>query len=657
MRIRKSVFRQSLTPIAAGVIMALGASAAHAFQFKLDNGVEGSFDTTISYGIAIRTKNPDGNLIGLANGGNSRSVNEDDGNIFYRKNDVYSSVLKATHDAEVRYGRFGAFMRGTYFYDFENHDNPNLGPEGRKRIGRDAKILDAYVSGSFNLLPSAPLRVRVGQQVVSWGESTFIPNGINVINPVDISKLRIPGSELKEAFIPSKMLWISQELSKSASVEGFVLANFDKIKLDPRGSYFSNNDFASDDSWKVFVGFGRRKDNRTPLTNPALFSPAQLAASPAIAQLNRATIGLLGNPDAAAAIWAPRSSDRDPKDTGQYGLAFRYLASELNNTEFGLYHINYHSRIPLFSGIKGTPTSALTGTAVLASYCSNAALSSLCHTGSATYFAEYPENIKLYGVSFNTAGPAGIAIQGEYSYRPNLPLQYSTPELLLAALGAPNLISGFTQIPGAPAGATAAALVPNGTYQRGWERVKASQFQVTGTKAFPNVLGAEQAVLVGEFGYTKYHNLNNTVKFNGPAVYLPATALGAVASGANALQEDGFTTSASYGYRLVGRAEYPSVFMGVNVAPRVAFSHDLKGVSQTFNEGVRSLSLGTSFDYQKKLLVDVSYTMYGGGRTYCGTDVPATAQSSVAGQPVSFCSSANPIKDRDFVSLSISYSF
>jgi hypothetical protein len=228
---------------------------------------------------------------------------------------------------------------------------------------------------------------------------------------------------------------------------------------------------------------------------------------------------------------------------------------------------------------------------------------------------------------------------------------------VLAALGAPNLISGFTQIPGAPAGATAAALVPNGTYQRGWERVKASQFQVTGTKAFPNVLGAEQAVLVGEFGYTKYHNLNNTVKFNGPAVYLPATALGAVASGANALQEDGFTTSASYGYRLVGRAEYPSVFMGVNVAPRVAFSHDLKGVSQTFNEGVRSLSLGTSFDYQKKLLVDVSYTMYGGGRTYCGTDVPATAQSSVAGQPVSFCSSANPIKDRDFVSLSISYSF
>jgi hypothetical protein len=200
-------------------------------------------------------------------------------------------------------------------------------------------------------------------------------------------------------------------------------------------------------------------------------------------------------------------------------------------------------------------------------------------------------------------------------------------------------------------------LVPNGTYQRGWERVKASQFQVTGTKAFPNVLGAEQAVVVGEFGYTKYHNLPSEVKFNGPAVFLPATQLGAIAAGGNAVQADGFVTSTSYGYRLVGRAEYPSVFLGVNVSPRIAFNHDIKGVSQTFNEGARSLSLGAAFDYQKKLLVDLSYTTYGGGRTYCGTDVPATSQTLAAGQSASFCSSANPIKDRDFISFSVSYSF
>jgi len=36
--------------------------------------------------------------------------------------------------------------------------------------------------------------------VVSWGESTFIQGGMNVINPVDVSKLRVAGAELKEAF-------------------------------------------------------------------------------------------------------------------------------------------------------------------------------------------------------------------------------------------------------------------------------------------------------------------------------------------------------------------------------------------------------------------------------------------------------------------------
>ena len=35
--------------------------------------------------------------------------------------------------------------------------------------------------------------------MINWGESTFIQNGINVINPIDVTKFRIPGSELREA--------------------------------------------------------------------------------------------------------------------------------------------------------------------------------------------------------------------------------------------------------------------------------------------------------------------------------------------------------------------------------------------------------------------------------------------------------------------------
>ncbi|MFX4681957.1 DUF1302 family protein, partial [Acinetobacter baumannii] len=56
----------------------------------------------------------------------------------------------------------------------------------------------------------------------------------------------------------------------------------------------------------------------------------------------------------------------------------------------------------------------------------------------ARIFAEYPEDIQLFGLSFNTPGPFGLALGGEYSFRPNLPLQIATPELVLAALGLPN---------------------------------------------------------------------------------------------------------------------------------------------------------------------------------------------------------------------------
>jgi hypothetical protein len=650
-----------LSALAVGLVL---ASAAGAEQFKYDNGITGSFDTTISAGVSVRAESPDKTLIGIANGGTSRSVNEDDGDRAFKKNRTFSELLKVTHDLEVKYEGWGMFLRGLYFIDFKNRHNPSLGPTGRDNIGQDVKMLDAFISKSFDV-GGRTVRLRGGNQVISWGESTFITNSINSINAVDIAKLRVPGSELKEGLIPTASLLGSIELSKNASLEAYVQFNHDKTKLDPRGSYWSNNDFASDDSNQVFIGFGRRYDNtgRTPANSIVL--PAAALANPTINGLNNALIGLYGAPSVLAQVWAPRGPDRTASDSGQYGVALRYLATELNNTEFGLYTINYHSRTPLFSGIKGTATSAITGGPLTTTLCSAALVAALgsgaCDQArtdnKALYFAEYPENIRLYGMSFNTQGPMGVALQGELSYRPNQPLQYATPELLLAALGVANLITGSTQIAGATAGATSAALVPNLTYQPGWTRVKMSQFQMTGTKSFPTVFGADQGVVVGEVGFTKYHSLPSGLKFNAAGVYLPATPLGAASAASGAQQTDGFVTENSWGYRLVSRLEYSNLVFGANVTPRLAFNHDVKGVSQTFNEGVKSYSLGTAFDWQKKLTLDLSYTSYFGGRTYCGTDPIVSAQVAGAGQPLTYCSSANPIKDRDFYSVAVTYSF
>jgi hypothetical protein len=246
-----------------------------------------------------------------------------------------------------------------------------------------------------------------------------------------------------------------------------------------------------------------------------------------------------------------------------------------------------------------------------------------------------------------------VAIQGEYSYRPNQPVQYATAELILATLGLPNVITGFTQIPGAPIGATAAALVPAGTYLQGYQRLKMSQMQLTGTKSWPNLLAAEQLVLVGEAGFNYFHGMPTDVKFNGPGAYLPATAFGAALTSGGSMQTDGFATKFSWGYRAAARLEYSNALLGGNVSPRLAFSHDVKGVGPNFNQDVKSASAGVSWDYQRKWVVDVQYTSFFGGRTYCGTDVSGVPPT----QPASFCSSANPLRDRDFYSLSVSYSF
>ena len=675
----------TLSPVlkASTVAVALALSGtASAVQFSYDNGVSGSLDSTFSYGISVRAQEKSKTLIGLANGGVSRSVNDDDGDQAYKKGSPFSQLIKGTHELSGKYDGWSMLVRGTYFVDTEARNASNLGPIGRDRLGSDAKILDAFVARTFDF-GGKNVNVRAGRQVISWGESTFIPNSINTINSIDISKLRTPGSELKEALIPTATLFGSFELTKQASMEAFVLFNHDKFKLDPRGSYFSNSDVASDDSNLLIVGFGRRKDvTGKTATNPIVF-PAAALANATIAGLNAGLVGLYGLGDPAAAVWVPRTADRNPDDKGQYGFAFRYLATELNNTEFGAYYMNYHNRTPVLSAVKGTASSAITGGPLTTTLCSaglvaaigSAACDQARTDNKATYFAEFPEDRKLYGFSFNTAGPLGIALQGEVSYRPNQPLQLASAEVILAALSAPNLITGFLTIPGTvsaanPFGASAAALVPNGTLITGWRPVKMTQFQMTGTKTIPNVLGSDQAVIVGEIGYTKYNGLTNGQKFAGPATNLPATREGAVAGQAGSVQPGGYITENSWGYRLVGSMQYPNVLFGGNLTPRVAFFHDVKGVSQTFNEGVKSVSFGAGLEIKKRLNFDVSYNMFFGGRVYCGTDqVTNAGQTSlgaqIAGvaalgrpaQGASFCSNANPIRDRDFYSFNVSYSF
>lgn len=669
-------FRRSTLGVAVAIALAGGSTSVMAFEFQ-HGELSGSFDTTVSLGALWRMEKPESSLISIANGGTSRDPNSDDGNLRYKRGELVSTVLKATHDLELKYHNFGAFVRGSYFYDPTIRAKDSLTRDARDILGSDAEILDAYVRGNFKV-GDRNLNLRLGKQVVSWGESTFIQNGINVLNPVNVSRLRAPGSELKEGFIPTTMAYASQELTDNLSVEVALLTEWKKTKIDPAGSFFSTNDFVSEGGNIAYTGFGRRND----INGNAGVFPS----------------------NANAALWAPRSKDRDASNDGQYGIAFRYFSPELNNTEFGFFHANYHSRTPFVSGYRGGISAAgtisnnigafeqgvLTAAGVPLAATGNPActalniptfgalhtagnigalmgqgltldqatnLSALNATNAAcaaaagragTYFVEYPEDIKLFGFSFNTALPNGIALQGEYSYRPNQPLQLPSAELLGAALGIGNQLTSTDPVQ--------AASVAYGTEIKGYRRVRMHQVQVTGTKAFGPTFGAEQLVVVGEVGYTRLE-LPSNIKFAASGCHLPQ--VGSSASSAfNSTSSGCFATENSWGYRLVGRLDYPNAIGAVTVSPRVAFSHDVDGRSPTFNEGAKALTLGFGFNYRQNWQADIAYTAFFGGKKISGTDTPNAASGALpAGQSASYASHTNPMVDRDFLSISLSYSF
>lgn len=621
-------------------LMVATAPPVQAFEFGSEStdgssAVTGSFDTTLSLGASMRMSDRDPALISIANGGTSRDPNSDDGNLNYNKNDIFSAAIKATHELDLRRDNLGFFGRASYFYDHAVMSKDELDSHVKDRSGRNFRLLDAYLRGNFNV-GERNLNVRAGKQVVSWGESTFIQNGINVINPIDVSKLRIAGAELKEGLLPTGIVWASQEVTDSLTVEGYVQTNYKKTQLDPRGTFFSTNDFAADGASVAYTGFGRRNDGH-----------GAAGTFPAVA---------------TAQLIAPRSADREAANSGQYGLALRTLTK--SNTELGLYAMKYHSRTPFVSGKRGGVTApggmttspsctvfdVPTFGSVFAGNPANtaAATTAACNAAAGragTYFAEYPEDIKLYGLSFSTEGPLGIALQGEHSYRPNQPIQLPSAELLLAALGLRN------QIVPTASDTAAATATPYGSEISGYRRVEMHQTQVTATKVFGPTLGAEQLVTLGEVGFT-YLKLPDNLKFAGAGVHLPQPG-SSTSTSFGSTSTDGFMTTTSWGYRLLGRMDFPDAMLGANLSPRLAFSHDVSGVSPTFNESVKTATLGLGMNFRENWQADISYTAFFGGKTYSGTDPAAVP----AGQPATYASSSNPLKDRDFLSMNVSYAF
>lgn len=350
------------------------AQNSFAMNFKPAEGITIDWDTTVKYGAIWRAKDQDPALVA--------DPTRDDGNRNFNKGSLVSNRLNVTTEMNINYERkYGMFARArSYFDDAYHHSNDNDSPatvnhtstayneftRATKKIqGDKSEMLDYFVYGNF-LIGGNNLNARLGSQVVSWGESLFVAGGISTAqSPADATQLSIPGVELKDIFLPTQQLLLQYNLNDTMSLEGYYQFEWAKSRAPAAGSFFSVIDA---------VDYGGE-----------YFAPG----------------------------FAQRGNDKAASDDGQFGLAFRYLAEDLNNTDFGFYYINYHDKLPYFN-LADMPNS---------------------------YSLGYQENIKLYGMSFGTViGSTNVG--AEYSYRDGMAVLGASNNLVIANTSQLN-ISGI----------------------------------------------------------------------------------------------------------------------------------------------------------------------------------------------------------------------
>lgn len=642
-----------LAPRAAGFALAtvlpFAVNTASAFELNLGE-VTGALDTTVSYGTGWRMEDPDQAYAGryasygAAKADNHRtSINKNDGDANFDNNSrPYTSVFKITMDLELKYQNFGLFTRGTAFYDTVimgdnyNRASPNLFPNASTcnaqntanpaacgfpedmldHSGTDARFLDAYVYGNFDV-GGLPLNVRAGNQVINWGEALFLQDGINNANPVSLSKLRLPGAEVKEALLPLPMLYASLGLTDNLSAEAFYEFDWDYSEADDAGTFYSTDD--------AFAGEG---------SDRILVEAAGLGAVPYNTMVNGVASPYLTN---------DRIHDVPTDGKGQYGLAFRY---SLDSTEFGLFYMNYHSH----KQVAQATTGMLAGPVPTANY-----------VDTTTYQLVYPEDIQMYGLSFSTTA-GDLSVSGELAYRPN--------DVILAELG-DNLVA-YNTIAAACYGAgicnpatganfgSALGVVKPGQTVKDYVELDTYNLDLVGIYNFGPMLGADGMTGVLEYGASyipdgedkRYASTASMLNIpmadvpnagpfrNGVCAALPGPNANDPKVDPNSCVSEGpsndYLDRLSMGYRLVLTSTYNDVFAGVALSPTLRFAHDFKGNSHrtgNFLENRKAATLGVSALYNQAFETAIAYNTFWGAEN------------------------SNLLGDRDNVTLTLKYSF
>ncbi|WP_322070937.1 DUF1302 domain-containing protein [Paraburkholderia bannensis] len=304
----------ALGPITAACRLALAAACVSAaapawagdtIAFGADTTLDYNF--TIGYGLGMRTRSPSGNLLTPAN------INGDDGDRNFKADKLMQNQANILGEVNLKHDDWGVFVRADAFYDQVYHrPNYNDAPDTVNHsgaynqftgdtsywAGARPQLLAAYAYNTFHI-GKTNLNVKVGDQVLAWGESVFFPNIAGAQGPADATKSYVAGAEVKDILLPVPQISAQWQLATNFSVLGYWQFAFEHNDLTAPGSYFSYSD----------------------VTGPG----AQFLIGPG---------GTL----------IPRGADIKPNNNDQWGIGARWRV--FGDTEIGAYYLHYNDMNP-----------------------------------------------------------------------------------------------------------------------------------------------------------------------------------------------------------------------------------------------------------------------------------------------------------------------
>ena len=390
---------RTLSPVAVAVMLACASAPARAFdtiEFASGATLETRLNFTYTLSNRINTQN---RLLASASGSNDGDNNFDQGAFT-------SNRLAVLFDGKLTWNSVGLVVSASTFYDDvyhnKNDNDPGNGlpgarynPNGvnkeppfneftdaaERYHGGYSRLLDAYAYGRWDL-GGSNLSLRLGRQVVSWGEALFFPSISLAQGPADGTKTGIPGTETKDQLLPEDQISMSFEVNPHWSLLAHWQFGFHETLAPAPGSYLSTSDG---------VGPGGR----------CLGPWASLPAVP----------GVFGG--FTGCSFGVRGDDIVPDKTDQWGVGTRVRITDA--TEVGLYYLQYSDRTPVpeinpfTPGTRTPPFFNIPGNQI----------------GNGSYRVRYFDDVDLIGATFSTSLGV-VTLAGELSYKDGAPVLVNT---------------------------------------------------------------------------------------------------------------------------------------------------------------------------------------------------------------------------------------